>query len=169
MRKRVITIAIVVLLMVGVGIGTWAIASSNYGTSSDPLITLSYLNETLMPEILSKFQSEMDKKVAELTAEFETQIKELEDKLSGYSGGDVFATVNLRSGQSLTCKAGAEIMLRSGTAAALTELSDLTSGENLLPSLALSKNHMYVVPASGGGISAGSDATVLVRGTYTVK
>ena len=168
-KKRIIGIAVVVLLMAGVGIGTWAIASSNYGTSSDPLVTLSYLNETLMPQILNEFKSEMDKKVAELTAEFEAQIRELEKKRSGFEGGDVFATVTLSSGQSLTCEEGAEIMLRSGTAEAIAGLSDLTSGENLSLSGGLMKNHMYVVLSSGGGISAKSEVTALVRGTYTIS
>jgi len=167
-KKRILTVAVVILLMAGVGIGTWAIASSNFGTSSDPLITLSYLNETLMPQIMNEFKSEMDKKVAELTTEFEKKIKELEDKLSGYSGGDVFVTVNLLSGQSLTCEEGAEIMLRSGTAEATAGLSDLTSGESLPASGELVRNHMYVA-LSEGGITAKSDATVLIRGTYKIN
>lgn len=169
MKKRILTIALVVLLMVGVGLGTWAIATSNYGTSSDPLITLSYLNETLMPQILADFKSEMDKKVVALTVEFEAQVRELEDKLSQHAGGDVFVTLTLRAGQSLTCSEGAEIMLRSGTAEAWSELSDLTSGENLPPSGTLAKNHMYVVVSAGGGIGAKNDAVILVRGTYTVN
>jgi len=169
MKKRILTIALVILLMAGVGIGTWAIATSSYGTSSDPLITLSYLNDTLMPQILADFQTEMDEKVGELTAEFESQIRELEGRLSQYSGGDVFATLTLRGGQSVTCQEGTELMLRSGEAAALSELSDLTSGENLASSGALIKNHMYVAVSAGGGISVKSDATILIRGTYTVN
>jgi hypothetical protein len=169
MKKRILTIALVALLMVGVSLGTWAIATSNYGTSSDPLITLSYLNETLMPQILADFKSEMDKKVGELTVEFEAQIKELEDRLAQHSGGDVFVTLTLRAGQSLTCGEGAEIMLRSGTVEAWSELSDLTSGDKLQPSGTLIKNHMYVVVSAGGGIGANSDAVILIRGAYTVN
>jgi len=169
MKKRILTIALVILLMAGVSIGTWAIATSSYGTSSDPLITLSYLNDTLMPQILADFQTEMDAKVGELTAEFETQIRELEGRLSEYTGGDVFATVTLQSGQSVTCQEGTEIMLRSGAAEAWSELSDLTGGENLASSGTLIKNHMYVVVSAGGGIGAKSDSTILIRGSYTLN
>ena len=120
-----------------------------------------------MPQILNEFKSEMDKKVAELTAEFEAQIRELEKKLSGFEGGDVFATVTLSSGQSLTCEEGAEIMLRSGTAEAIAGLP--TSQAVSALSGGLMKNHMYVVLSSGGGISAKSEVTALVRGTYTIS
>lgn len=169
MKKRILTIALVILLMAGVSIGTWAIATSSYGTSSDPLITLSYLNDTLMPQILADFQTEMDEKVGELTAEFESQIRELEGRLSQYSGGDVFAALSLRAGQSVTCQEGTEIMLRSGAAEAWSELSDLTSGESLASSGALIKNHMYVVVSAGGGLGIKSDVVILIRGTYTVN
>ena len=159
-----------VLLLVGVGVGAWTLAASTNGTSSDPLITLSYLNDKVMPSVLDQFQKKMDAKVGELTAGYEKRIKELEDKLDSASGGgsETFSVVTLKNGQSVSCAEGAEVMLREGTAQAWSEISDLTSGAPLELGGALVKNHMYAVPYAGGGLGAVSDVTLLIRGGYKI-
>ncbi len=170
MKKRIFLIALVVLLMIGVSIGTWAVAAANYGTPSDPLITLSYLNSKLTPELLQQFQKQLDAKTAEMTANFQKQIRDLEAKIEKNSAsGATFVQVNLSSGQSVTCSAGAEIMLRSGTAQAWSDMSDLTGGGTLKLGDMLKQNYMYMTPYDGGGLCAASAATLLIRGGYKIN
>ena len=171
-KKNIIITLLVLLLVVGVGIGSWALAAATYGTSSDPLITLSYLNDKVMPSVLNEFQKKMDSKVSELTTSYEKRIKELEDKLnnsSGTGGSATFAAVTLKNGQSISANEGTEIMLRTGSAQAWSELSDLTSGAPLELGGMLVQNHMYTIPYSGGGLGVVSDSTLLIRGTYKIN
>ncbi len=170
-KKNIIITLLILLLIAGVGIGTWTLAASTYGTSSDPLITLSYLNDKVMPAVLSEFQKKMDAKVSELTNSYEKRIKELEDKLNNSAGGGsgTFSVVELKNGQSISCSEGAEIMLRSGSAQAWSEISDLTSGSPLELGGMLVQNHMYTIPYSGGGLGVISDSTLLIRGSYKIN
>jgi len=169
-RKRIIIIALIVLLMVGVGVGTWAVAAANYGTSTDPLVTLSYLNNKLTPDILAQFQKQLDSKVADLNTSFQKQVQDLQDKLSKTSTGSaVFVQVSMQSGQSITCSAGTEILLRSGTAQAWSDMSDLTGGGVLKLGDGLKQNYMYIVPFDGGGLGATSATTLLIRGSYKLS
>jgi hypothetical protein len=155
--------------MVGVGLGTWAVAAANYGTSSDPLITLTYINNKLTPELLTQFQKQLDAKTAEMNTSLQKQIQELEAKIEKSSGGTSFVQVNLQSGQSVSCSAGAEIMLRSGSVQAWSDLSDLTSGSALKQGEALKQNYMYLVPFDGGGVGAAGASTMLIRGNYKIN
>ena len=52
-RKKTL-IAVGVLLAVALVVGLTTLAVSNYGTESDPLVTLSYLEDRLTPEILDQ-------------------------------------------------------------------------------------------------------------------
>ena len=67
-KNKKLTIILSVILAVAVIAGVSAYAASVYGTSSDPLITLSYLNETLTPKLLEQFKAELNSAVDELNA-----------------------------------------------------------------------------------------------------
>ncbi|MHB9143819.1 MAG: hypothetical protein ACYC5Y_00530 [Symbiobacteriia bacterium] len=80
----------------------------------------------------------------------------------------------LTAGQTLTAQAGAEIVLRSGKAAAVETtgagLSDVTGGKDLLRGTAVPLNHLLVAPRTDGrGIKVAVDSWVLVRGPYTIS
>lgn len=170
MKKKVIYFAITFLLMVGVGFGTWAVAAANYGTSSDPLITLSYLNNKLTPDLMSQFQKQVDTKTADMNTGIQKQIQDLESKISKSGGNSAsFVQVNLQNGQSVACSAGAEILLRSGTVQAWSDMSDLTSGSTLKLGDAMKQNYMYMIPYDGGGFGAASASTLLIRGSYKIN
>ncbi len=156
--------------MIGVSLGTWAVAAANYGSSSDPLVTLSYLNSKLTPELLQQFQKQLDTRTAEMTASFQKQIQDLEAKIEKSGGsGAAFVQVNLLNGQSISCSAGTEIMLRSGTAQAWSDMSDLTGGGTLKLGDMLKQNYMYMTPYDGGGLGATGAAALLVRGGYKIN
>lgn len=156
-NRKLITILSVVLAVVLIA-GVSVYAATNYGTSSDPLITLSYLDKTLTPSVLEQFASE------------------LEAALAGQGGGkaETYHVVTLSKGQILTGSVGCEIMLRIGSAGVSASdspgLVDITSASSLNNGASLSVNHLYMVTIAGNGIKAtASTVKVLVRGSYTIS
>lgn len=128
------------------------------GSATDPLITLSYLNETFMGQIMDR----VDQKIAQRNSGL------------GQSGaGMEFSVVTLSKGQVLTGDIGCEVMLRVGSAtcvaASTPGLVDETSGSTLSGGGALAANHLYMMTVENRGVKAGADTVkLLVRGTYTI-
>ena len=65
-------------------------------------------------------------------------------------------------GESVQCSAGAQLLFRSGSAAATGELADLTTGESLAAGSALTANHLYLA-AEGCEIIASSASSLMLR------
>ena len=140
--------------------GATAAAITNYGSQSDPLVTLSYLNDTVKPAIMD----ELDRKLANASSGGSVN-----------SGESDFTVVTLSKGQVVKCDVGTEIMLRIGSASSYgpdsPRLIDSTTGDAVSSSgSALTKNHMYVVTIVNNGITATSSNTkILIRGSYTIN
>ena len=151
MKKWQIVILVIAVAVLAAGIGAYA--ATNYGTQSDPLVAMSYLEDVLGP----KMETELDK-----------QINEAANSLKSQSGAAsrAFADEPHPPGQTRTGGEGCEIVLRSGSAAATGTLVDVTSGTELASGGSLTANHLYV--GSGSGVTASGNTTLLVRGSYTV-
>lgn len=142
-------------LLVLTTLGVAALAAGTQGSQSDPLVTLSYLNEKVLPDILEQ----VDKKVAEGT-------KELREELGGKVEA-AFQTLEAEKGKTVTLSAGAQMLLRSGAAACTDGLIDLTTGESVWGEL--SRNHLYIATGSGQKVTVSEKAIFLVLGGSTVK
>lgn len=168
-KKQKFTIAVSVLLLVvfvaGVSV---AVATSSFGSQIDPLVTMSYLNQTVKNDIENQLDSAIDQASAELSALLDAKLADIQD------GDNAFKLVTLSSGQTLTCSAGTELMLRIGTAVSTGDdsprLIDTTDGTSVSSSgTSLTTNHLYMVTIAGNGIKATAGTTkLLVRGTYTI-
>ena len=134
------------------------------GSASDPLVTLSYLNETFLGQIMTQ----VDQKIAARNSQ-----------LLQHSGGTgsassaEFTVVTLSKGQPLTGDIGCEVMLRIGSASCVSPsnpgLIDETTAAALNNGGALAVNHLYMMTIEGRGVKAGAATTkLLVRGTYTI-
>lgn len=151
------TKAILIGLAVFAAVGAFSVyAASSYGSQEDPLITKSYLDAVVRPELENTLRETLENAAGELR---------------GATGS--FTPVTLSEGQILTGGAGTEFLLRSGRASAALEddavLVDTTDAAELSGSQALKANHLYMVPAAGGAVSAREDDTlVLVNGFYTL-
>mgnify|MGYP007059903222 FL=1 len=185
MKKRNNAFArLVGLLLVSATVLTLTVAATGgAGTSSDPLVTLSYLNEKFLPQVLS----DVDKKTAsrekelsqKLTEQVKSETKAFEQKYSasgGSSGGTAssFTVVTLSKGQTLSMGVGCEAMLRTGSGVCVATsnpgLVDETSGASIAGGEALIKNHLYMATLEGHGVQAGANSTkLLVRGSYSVQ
>ena len=175
--KRKIFIGIAVLATVTLISGASILAFASPGTTTDPLITLSYLTNIFKPQVLE----ELAKTEQEASSKFDERITALESYIQSGQGGtvaapgpaDAFTVVTLRRGQTLTCTAGAEIMLRIGTVngfgAASPALVNTTAGTTLSAGSVLVTNNMYMVTIDGNGVTATADSVrVLVRGNYKI-
>ena len=186
MRKKDNAFArLVGLLLVSATVMTLTVAATGgAGTSSDPLVTLSYLNEKFLPQILS----EVDKKAAareqelsrKLTEQVRSETKAFEQKYGGTSGSTSggtaasFTLVTLNKWQILYMGVGCEAMLRTGSGVCVASgnpgLVDETSGTALAGGEALAKNHLYMATVDNRGVQAGANGTkLLVRGGYSVQ
>ena len=149
-----------VLLALSAGLMTTALAAEA-GSSGDPLVTLSYLNDTFFSQIMQR----VDQKIAERTGQ----------ALPGGSASSAssFVVVTLSGGQTLTGGIGCEVMLRVGTAVCVAPsdpgLIDETTAATLADGGALVQNHLYMMTIEGRGVRATAGTTkVLARGSYTV-
>lgn len=147
---RLASLALVLVTMV-----VAAVAAGTQGSQSDPLVTLSYLNEKALPEILAQ----VDKKVEEGTKELRER---MEDK-----GQAVFRTSEVGAGKTVTLTAGSQFLLRSGAASCADGLIDLTIGETVWGELAV--NHLYIASGDGQKVTVAEKATVMTLGGYTIQ
>ncbi|MEI3077101.1 MAG: hypothetical protein V8T17_07900 [Oscillospiraceae bacterium] len=173
------------LLLVSATVLTLTVAATGgAGTSSDPLVTLSYLNEKFLPQVLS----DVDKKTAsrekdlssKLTEQVKNETKAFEQKYgtsTGSSGSTAssFTVVTLSKGQTLSMGIGCEAMLRTGSGVCVASsdpgLVDETGRRSdRRRRNARTQNHLYMATLKGHGVQAGANSTkLLVRGSYSVQ
>lgn len=137
-KTILITALTVTVLFMGIAIGA-------AGTDDDPLISLSYIENVLMPYI---------------------------DEATGSAG---FTVVELNAGQSLVAKAGSEIILRSGEGMvsipknASGGFTDVTKGADISNGDMAEANHLLICPRSDGRkIKANTKVYLMIRGSYEI-
>ena len=146
--------ACVGLVMAVIAGGT--IAAGSQGSQSNPLVTLDYLNEVALPQIMEQ----VDK-----------QVKERFDKLKKEQKTEslTFQTVEMKAEEMLMPEAGSQFLLRSGTLKSTDALVDLTTGETWVNDGSLAENHLYIVTGKKQSVTAETDCILLLQGGYTVK
>ena len=156
MKKNRWYLRLAALLVICGALNVTISAAAEAGSADDPLVTLSYLNETFMDTIMDR----VDEKIAQ----------------RGSQTGDAaasFTVVTLAGGQTLTGDVGCEWMLRLGSALGVAPSSpgliDETTAAALNNGGALAQNHLYMMTIEGRGVQATADTTkLLVRGSYTI-
>ena len=166
MKKKNWLAPLLVVAMIFGAMNMTVSVAAEPGSDQDPLVTLSYLNDTFLKTVLEK----VDQKIAARNTEI---VKQLGGQASGAESANTFSVVTLTQGQILTGDIGCEVMLRVGTAACVSPsapgLIDETSAGTLNNGGALEKNHLYMMTIEGRGVQATAATTkLLVRGTYTV-
>lgn len=185
MKKHKLRTAACVMLVGTVLAAFVAIAAEiGAGSESDPLVTLSYLNETFLQQILDEVDEKLTNRNALLTTELEEEISQTKRDILielGSSYGDEtggvavsFTAVTLSRGQILYGAAGCEVLLRSGDAVCISDgmsvpgLVDTTDAVTINHGVALVANHLYMMTEQRG-VQATSDTVVLlIRGEYTI-
>lgn len=178
---------LVALMMISIALCSLTVlAVPNTGSQDDPLVSLSYLQNVFLPDMLAQVDERVDTRAAEaneqLFAQVEADVAELEKKYAaagvttgGESGTvDSFVVVTMTSGQVLHGEIGCEVMLRVGSAACVAPgspgLIDETSATTLENGKALEKNHLYMFTIANRSVKATAATTkLLVRGTYSIN
>ena len=142
--------AVLIITAICILIST-VVAFATAGDNNDPLISLSYITDVLLPDIDSRIEAK-----------------------TASSNASAFTVVNVSKGKKLVCTEGTELVLRSGEgtiiASASGGLADLTAGVDLGNNTNIPSNHHLLVPRSDGrGLKLTTDAIVLVKGSYTIK
>ena len=158
-KNRWLLRAVVLVLFCGIMTTSVSLAAEA-GSSDDPLVTLSYLNETFMDSIMSR----VDEKIAQRNSQ---------GQAGAGTAADTFTVVTLSNGQTLTGGIGCEVMLRVGTAVCVSPSSpgliDESAAATLNNSGSLATNHLYMMTIEGRGVRATSGTVkLLVRGSYTI-
>ena len=130
--------------------------------NSDPLVSVSYLNNTVQPELEKEFSNQLDVKADELQKSFAAAIN---DNTGAYK------TVKIESGQKVSLGSDSEFVFVSGKAKASKDnaLSDVTSGQALKKDGSLVANHLYIALSDGASFQATEDTVFMVRGVSTVS
>lgn len=184
-KKRAFPRFAPLLLVLVTAVVITAVAAGSPGSEGDPLVTLSYLNDTFMSQMLSKVDEKLSARDRELSDKLDAQVKQdtqaLAEKYgtgnagSGESGtAETFTVVTLSSGQTLYGEIGCEVMLRVGTASCVAAsapgLIDETDASTLNGGAALVKNHLYMMTISDRGVRATAETSkLLVRGAYSIR
>ena len=151
---------VLIVLAIALAVGITVYAAANYGSQEDPLITKSYLDRVVQPEL----EQELEARLAAALGQ------------AGTDGDGDFVVLTLQNGQRVTGEVGTELLLRFGSAAAYAydsgdvALVDTTAAAAVTNGAALSANHLYMVTIQGNGFVAAADNTkVLIAGEYTVS
>ena len=164
------------LLLVSYALLTLSVmAAGTAGSQSDPLVTLSYLNETFMSQLMASMDEKLEARDRELTQKLNQEVQNGLRTMPGQGDAtsvneETFTVVALPAGQTLYGSAGTEVLLRTGTAVCVAPsapgLVDETDGSVLDGGAELAANHLYLMTDAERGVRAGADAVLLIRGGH---
>ncbi|MGE4277263.1 MAG: hypothetical protein AB7E30_08850 [Lawsonibacter sp.] len=156
--------------------GGAALAAS--GDQSDPLVTLSYLNQTVIPDVVSQVETKASTRQTELAKNLSDQITQYKQDIAdtekaGSESGASYTLVTLTSGQTMSLDVGCEVMLRVGTAtvsaATSPALIDVSTGGTINNGAALTQNHLYMATIADRTLKpTAASVKLLVRGGYSI-
>ncbi len=152
-KSRFVIIGVLVVLILTALSGI--VAFSDPGDTDDPVVTKSYIVDKVIPDIKAY----------------------VDEKIGGSgdgSGSASFVVVEVPSGKSVICKAGAELILRQGSGTIIATqkggLADTTAGYDLANGTQMPSNHLLIVPVSDGrGFKASNNVIVMIKGGYEIK
>lgn len=157
-RSLSLTINLILLMIILILLGTGVALGSNPGSTADPIVTQSYVEDRLTA----------------LNNSINERLTTLEN---GGGGAQVaFSVFEVQAGQTVMLEENSLFILRSGEAKAKIDanagggLSDLTTGYDVKNDEALVLNHLLLTPRTDGrGVSFSTNGWVMISGGYTVE
>ncbi len=184
--KKGLTALACVLLAAALALGALVFAAQTYSSADDPLISLSYVNEVLLPKIVELIEkNNRGEDIGDAVVTTPPVTTEPEPEIE-YPEGTVhtdgkYAVLRMEAGETLFASVNAcEVIVRSGTATVVSPfttkyeeqgLSDTTEGTELYHGAAIPTNHTLLIPRDDGrGVTVGEGgAWLMVRGDYRVE
>lgn len=162
--KRPILTAAAVIAALALTVGAVTVLATQ-GDKDDPLVTLSYLQKVVTPELEKKVDEAVKANSEELAKQLDIAITSYETRVDEKlaQAGAVFQSKELATGGSYTTDAGRELLLVSGNATAVGDLVDTTAGGTVSDGGKLTVGHLYVTASADAGMKAGNAVTMMVR------
>lgn len=159
--KRVIAVVLIIFLLIT---ATSALAG-NAGSSSDPLISLDYLNGTYAVNLI-------DSAVAKINSSLDKVFSEAVKKLEGLASEDGYKALSLKAGGKVTLDSGGSLVLLSGTATVnftSGAVINVSTGSAVASGSSLSVNQRYLVAEDTSGVFVfySDTSEILIEGRYT--
>lgn len=188
MNKKRLTIVFSIIF--GAFLMVSAIFSASAYSDSDPLITLSYLQEIFAPSlkqvILSdiengfvskdEIQPEAEQETVPAVSEQENSAESV-DNIADTSQSPSYTLLELSHGQTVMAQSICEFIVRPGSKVAVISpfpsqgVADITNGVEVLSGEMVSINAYCLIPRGGDGRGItviGEKAYVMIRGDYTI-
>lgn len=150
-RKKLIIVLLCLVFALALAGAVYAAVS--YGSKDDPLITKSYLDKVLGPEIKADMDKEIDSAIAQLE--------------NDPVGAD-FVPLTLTQGDMISCQTGCEILHRSGELVSGGAFADTTAGAEFPGGSRAEANHLYMALGEAA-FTAETEVTVLIKGSYKIN
>lgn len=153
MKKRIMLIISLMVLFVST-CGICYVIASTPATEADPIITKSYIEQVVVPQIYAY----------------------IDESAAMNSSATSFNVVTVEAGKTVLGGEGTEFILRMGTGkiigTARGGFADVTVGTDLPDGTDIPANHHLICPlADGRGLKINStgDAIIMIKGPYTIQ
>lgn len=157
---------VAMLCALGITVGGVTALAAAQGSQEDPLITLSYLESVLRPDLEKQVDKAVEDNQKALTDKLDAAIAAYEkqvDEAIAAAPASAFQTRTLAAGESFTPGAGREVLVVSGSLTALGTLTDTTDGASVAAGETLREAHLYIAADAASGCRAAGSATVMGR------
>ena len=160
MKKSIVIAAAVAALAITAGSVT---VLATQGDKDDPLVTLSYLQKVVTPELEKKVDEAVKANSEELAKQLDIAITSYETRVDEKlaQAGAVFQSKELKSGETFTTDVGREVLLVSANA--VGTLVDTTAGGTVSDGGRLTVGHLYVTAGADAGMKATAAVSLMVR------
>ena len=154
------------VMLVGTVLAAFVAIAAEAGSQGDPLVTLSYLNDTFLGQLLGKVDEKIAQRDQEILREVEKSVDAAtEEVLDAVDGADTAGNASAAVYQEVTLCGGSATCVSAGKST--PGLVDITGGGTINDGTALQTNHLYTMTADRG-VKAADAVTLLVRGSYTI-
>lgn len=175
---------IITVLMITLLLSSYVAFATEYGSKDDPLVSLSYIKEILLPQALESiddiveektnaYVSQLDSKFENFGSEFETvaENQDFIDKVaqSVINSQNLATLVTLSSGQSISFNSGTEFLLRTGSASLASSTGTVNATTGIVSQTSIIANNLYIAVEDYQTLSASEATTIMVFGSYTLN
>ena len=164
--KRLFTGAMVAALLSSL---TWAAAGSA-GTSSDPLVSKSYVEDTYLSQVIAEAEENIDSRFQKILEEAAEELNGQIDIPEGYIIARDYDSLSLQEDGSVTLASGSSIIVISGTVrlhGLEGTVIDISTGRECSEGDVLKRNTRYFCAEDTSALfQASSAAVVAVNGCY---
>ncbi|MCI8341638.1 MAG: hypothetical protein HFE62_00250 [Firmicutes bacterium] len=157
LKKKIAVLGVLTVLLIGGTIKSISASNNSYaGTSADPVVTKSYVDEAISSLLTALSPSEN-----QTPSNMEPEV--------------AFVPVKAEMGEMLVGGEGAEIILRSGKAVSYCSgndgIIDVSAGTEYFNGTSITANHLLIVPRDDGrgAIVTSDEAWFIVKGGYEIR